>query len=161
MSLTGPVGAELAYQVIAKHYLPWSSDTSPASQQPLRIEVAYDKAELLTNEIVGCQVRVERPAPPTAEMVIVDVGIPAGFSPITSDLDKLVASGVIAKYSIPGRQVTLYVRSISPRQAFVASFRLVARYPVRAQAAPSKAYEYYTPTNRAVAAPGRIVVKSR
>jgi len=161
VSLTGPVGAELAYQVIAKHYLPWSSDTSPASQQPLRIEVAYDKAELLTNEIVGCQVRVERPAPPTAEMVIVDVGIPAGFSPITSDLDKLVASGVIAKYSIPGRQVTLYVRSISPRQAFVASFRLVARYPVRAQAAPSKAYEYYTPTNRAVAAPGRIVVKSR
>lgn len=161
VKLKGPASPELAYQVIAKHYLPWSSHSAPTAQQPLRIEVAYDREELLTNETVHCQVRVERPTAPAAEMVIVDVGVPAGFSPVTGDLDKLVASGAIAKYSVPGRQVTLYVRNISPARAFAASFRLVARYPVRAQAAPSQAYEYYTPANRAVAAPARLVVRPR
>jgi len=159
--LRAPAEAELAYQVIARHYLPWSSHTSATTPPPLRIAVTYDRDQLLTNDTVYCQVRVQRPTAPAADMVIVDVGVPAGFSPVASDLDRLVAAGAIAKYSIPGRQVTLYVRRISPGQAFSANFRLVARFPVRAQAAPSRAYEYYTPTNRAVAAPARLVVKSR
>ena len=41
------------------------------------------------------------------------------------------------------------------------SFRLRAKYPIRARTFPSEAYEYYEPEVRSVARPVQVVVGKR
>jgi hypothetical protein len=91
-------------------------------------------------------------------MVVVDLGIPPGFTVEAGDLAELVDQNVINKFSITGRQIIVYLEKIGAGQEISFSYRLRARYPIRAQAPASSAYEYYNPDNRAEAKPVEVTV---
>jgi uncharacterized protein YfaS (alpha-2-macroglobulin family) len=91
-------------------------------------------------------------------MLIVDLGVPPGFTPLTADLDALAANGQIERYELTGRQIILYLTNVPSGQVYDFTYRLQARFPIRAQTPNSTVYDYYTPEQQATEAPQRIVV---
>jgi hypothetical protein len=94
-----------------------------------------------------------------AGTLLVDLGLPPGFRPLTEDLDGLVAQGLIARYELTGRQILVYMTNVPSGQVYRLPYRLQARFPIRAQTPSSQAYDYYTPEKQDTATPQRIVVE--
>jgi len=150
----------LQYQVITEYYLPWDAVPPTATaEQGVRIDVAYDRTELQVNDIVNVTTEVELLAPGMAGTLLVDLGVPPGFSPLTEDLETLVDRGVIARYELTGRQILVYMTNVPSGQVYTLNYRLQARFPIQAQTPRSQAYDYYTPQKQDTEMPQRIIVK--
>ena len=150
----------LQYQVVTQFYLPWEAVTStPVAEKEVRIDVAYDRTTLQVNDVVNVTAEVELLAPGVAGTLLVDLGLPPGFRPLTEDLDGLVAQGLIARYELTGRQILVYMTNVPSGQLYRLPYRLQARFPIRAQTPSSQAYDYYTPEKQDTSTPQRIVVE--
>lgn len=146
------------YQITGVYYMPWK-DVLPKPGDLIDIELKYDRTELETNEIVTAAVKITYNGPGTANMVIVDLGIPPGFEVQAEDFGKLVDDGVIQKYSFTGRQTILYFDKIEAGKPITFSYRLKAKYPLRASAPESKAYLYYNPEIQDTTPPVTMTVR--
>lgn len=149
----------LLFQVSSRFYLPWDR-VPPPPEEPLQVQVRYDRSELQTHETVTCQVRVTNRRPTAAQMVIVDVGVPPGFEVLTDDLTALVERKRIQRFELTPRQVILYLDRIEGGRTVEWRFRLRAKLPVRAKTGPAVVYEYYAPQARGMAAPARLAVRA-
>ena len=147
----------LAYQIVAVHYLPWQEEPLPENQ-PLTIDVTYDAKTLKVDDTLGVKVKLEYHRNDVADMTLVDLGIPPGFAVMPEYFQGLKDEGIIEKYSMNGRQVTLYFREISSEQPIEFSYELKAKFPVKAKTPKSTAYQYYEPEIRAEAQPVEIEV---
>jgi len=161
----------LMYQVAGSYYLPWEM----LSRYPELIEggelvtldVTYDRAELAMNDTVGVDVTVTLNEG-QADSAIVDLGLPPGFSVEASDLQALVAyyqnapesyaGPRIKRYELTGRQIIIYVTDLTAGETLNFSYRLRARFPLRAQTPASAAYDYYNPTTSGEQAPLMLMV---
>lgn len=154
----------LAYQVVGSYFLPW--DARPANE-PLSIEVAYDRSQLAQNDIATATATVRNNLAKTANMVMVDLGIPPGFDLLTEDLQTYqeqsagLRSGRLQKFSLTATQAILYFDSFASGDTVKLKFRLRAKYPIRAHTFPSKVYEYYEPEVNAVARPIQLEVRQK
>jgi uncharacterized protein YfaS (alpha-2-macroglobulin family) len=140
----------MQYQIIGRYYVPWVK-RGPAAEG-LSIDVSYDRTKLAQNEVATAKVRVTNNTPATAKMIMVDLGIPPGFEPSGEDFAAFVDEsrnkngGKLEKYTITAKQVILYFDGLNARQRMEFSFKLRAKFPVRAQTFSSRVYEYYNPT---------------
>jgi len=149
----------LAYQIVAIHYLPWPEEQQLLEEPELTIDVKYDATTLKKDDTLGVNVKVQYHRDGTADMTIVDLGIPPGFDVLPEYFQGLKDEGMIEKYSITGRQVILYFREIKSEEPVVFSYELKAKFPVKAKTPKSTAYQYYEPEIRAEAQPVELVVK--
>jgi len=124
----------------------------------MAIEVGYDRTELAVNDVVTARAWISLLQEGVARMVLVDLGIPPGFSVLSEDLDRLVEKGVIARYELAGRQVIIYLENLSSQEALQFEYRLRARYPIKAKTPRSTVYDYYTPQTRGLQPPQEMVV---
>ena len=147
----------MLYQIVGRYYVPWS--VRPGPEEPMTIEVAYDKTELVVNDLVTASVKVTNQRPAAAQMVIVDLGIPPGFQVTVPDLEKLVAEGAVEKYELTGRQIILYFEEIAASATVEFAYSLRAKFPLRAQTPKSRVYQYYNPEVSGDAAPEELVVE--
>jgi len=154
----------LAYQIVGSYFLPW--DQKPASE-PLSIDVAYDRTRLVQDDIATASATVRNNLDKTANMVMVDLGIPPGFDLLSEDLqdyqDKSAGlkSGHLSKFSLTATQAILYFDSFAPGDKVTVKFRLRAKYPIRARTFKSRVYEYYDPEVNPVARAARLEVRKR
>jgi uncharacterized protein YfaS (alpha-2-macroglobulin family) len=154
----------LAYQVVGRYFVPWSE--RPANEA-LSIDVAYDRTRLAQDDIATATATVRNNLTKTANMVMIDLGIPPGFDLLSEDLqdyrEKSAGrrSGRLEKFSMTATQAMLYFNSIAPGDTVRLSFRLRAKYPIRAQTFPSRAYEYYDPDVNSVARPVQLEVAKK
>lgn len=154
----------LAYQVVGSYFLPW--DKKPA-QEPLSIDVAYDRTRLAQDDIATATATVRNNLRGTAKMVMVDLGIPPGFDLLTEDLEAYkeksagLKSGTLSKFSLTATQAILYFDSFAPGETVKLKFRLRAKYPIRVRTFESRVYEYYDPEVSAVARPVELEVRQR
>ena len=154
----------LAYQVVGSYFLPW--DERPAVE-PLSIDVAYDRTSLAQDDIATATATVKNNLDKTANMVMLDLGIPPGFELLSEDLqayqDKSssLKSGHLSKFSLTATQAILYFDSFAPGDAVKLKFRLRAKYPIRARTLRSRVYEYYDPEVSSVARPVQLEVRKR
>ena len=154
----------VAYQMVGRYFVPW-----PSSQQreALSIEVAYDRTHLAQNELVSATATIHNNLRATANMVMVDLGIPPGFDLLSEDLQDLIEktaqakTGRLEKFSLTATQAILYFDSVSAGQTVKIAFRLRAKYPIRAKNFASRVYEYYDPTVSATAAPIQFEVSKK
>ena len=158
LEVSGKETRGLLYQVTTVYYVPWKE--APA-QGPIDIRVTYDRTELAVNETVTARVEVTL-WEGRAQWVIVDLGVPPGFSVLTEDLDALVARTAdaptrVKRYEWTGRQVILYLENLSGTVEL--EYRLRARFPMRAWSPASTVYDYYNPTLRATQMPMQMVVE--
>jgi alpha-2-macroglobulin-like protein len=154
----------LAYQIVGRYFTPW--DERPAFE-PLSIDVAYDRTKLSQNDIATATVTVRNNLSKTANMVMVDFGIPPGFDLLSEDLQSLQEKtagakiGRLEKFSLTATQAILYFNALSPKQTLTLSFRVRAKYPIRAHTFQSRVYEYYDPDVNSIARPVRLEVSER
>lgn len=154
----------IAYQVVGRAFVPWPS---AAPREALTIDVAYDRTKLAENDIVNATAAIHNNLRATANMVMVDLGIPPGFDLLSEDLQDLVEksagakTGSLEKFNLTATQAILYFDSVGPNQTVKVTFRLRAKYPIRAKTFESRVYEYYNPQVSAVAAPAQFEVTQR
>jgi uncharacterized protein YfaS (alpha-2-macroglobulin family) len=158
----------LAYQVVGRYFTPWPPKTlNPTVPEPLTINVTYDRTHLAQNDIATATATIRNNRNATANMVMVDLGIPPGFDLLSEDLqdfqDKSPAAkpGHLEKFSMTATQAILYFNALSPEQTLTLHFRLRAKYPIRAKNFESKVYEYYDPAVNAIASPIQFEVEAR
>ncbi len=152
-------GAAMTYQVVGRYFLPWDQVRREEGKAPLDIALSYDRTTLEKDDTLNATVRVNYNDENPTFMVIVDLGIPPGFAVDPTAFNEAVAKKQIEKYSIGGRQVTLYLGNIAKGAPFQLQYALKAKYPIRAKTPKSTVYEYYNPDRRAEAAPIEILVK--
>lgn len=145
------------YQVVGRYYMPWKAAEKPGTDA-LSIEVQYDKTRLAKDDAVTAKVTVTNNTPAKLGMVVVDLGIPPGFTVDAGDFAELVGSEKIDRFNLTGRQAIIYLETVGGRQKLEFSYTLRARYPLKAQAPKSTVYEYYNPENRSDAKPVGIEV---
>jgi len=154
----------LAYQVVGSYFLPW--DKQPDTE-PLSIGVTYDRTHLAQDDIATATATIKNNMPKSANMVMVDLGIPPGFDLLSEDLQAYLEksagmkSGRLEKFNMTATQAILYFDSIAPSDTVVLHFRLRAKYPIRARTFQSKVYEYYDPDVHSVAAPAQFEVRKK
>ena len=135
--------------------------------KPLSIDVTYDRTRLAQDDIATATATVKNNLAASANMVMVDLGIPPGFDLLSEDLQDYQEksagrkSGRLEKFSLTATQAILYFDSIGPGETVKLSFRLRAKYPIRARTFPSRAYEYYDPDVNSVARPVHLEVSKK
>jgi hypothetical protein len=149
----------MLYQIVGRHYLPWRADEK-ALQEPLTIDVNYDKTHIEKDDMVSCNVRISNNRPAAANMVIVDLGVPPGFAVQSDGLQKMVEQKTIEKYTLTGRQIIVYLSKIGPRAELRLSYQLRAKFPVKAKTPASRVYEYYDPSVENFAKPVMLEIKN-
>jgi len=148
----------MLYQIVGRYYLPWI--TRPDGRQELMsIEVNYDKTRLEKDDLLTCSVRVSNNRPATANMVMVDLGVPPGFTVQPERLQELVENKTIEKYTLTGRQIIIYVRKIDANASLNFSYQLKAKFPVKAKTPTSRVYEYYDPSVEDFAEPVLLEIR--
>jgi uncharacterized protein YfaS (alpha-2-macroglobulin family) len=158
LSITGRAAAAAGYQVLARHYLPQAA--SPAAEQPLSIDLAYDRTKLTVGDTVGVTATVVNQTSVEAPMVLVDLPIPPGFAIETAALERLVAEHMIAKYQLTSRSVIVYLRALPPGVPLSLAYRLNTSMPVKVAAQPAVAYEYYNPDVQAAGTTTQLTVSA-
>jgi uncharacterized protein YfaS (alpha-2-macroglobulin family) len=126
----------------------------------MSIDVKYDKTTLAKDDTVTCAVEVRQNRPGASGMVVVDLGIPPGFAVEAGDLAELVGSKVIQKYNLTGRQIIVYLETVESGKPVRLTYRLRAKFPIKAKTPRSMAYEYYDPDNKAFAKPVEMTVET-
>jgi A-macroglobulin TED domain/Alpha-2-macroglobulin family/Carboxypeptidase regulatory-like domain/A-macroglobulin receptor binding domain/MG2 domain/Alpha-2-macroglobulin bait region domain len=154
----------LAYQIVGRYFMPW--DEKPIGE-PLAIDVVYDRTKLAQNDIATATVTIRNNLSKTANMVMVDLGIPPGFDLLSEDLQSFQEkkagdkAGRLEKFSLTSTQAILYFNALSPKQTVTLNFRLRAKYPIRARTFQSRVYEYYNPDINSTARPVQLEVRER
>ncbi len=155
----------LAYQVAGRYFVPWNDKPE---REALSIDVSYDRTRLEQAQIATATATVRNRVGTTANMVMVDLGIPPGFDLLSEDLDsyreksiakKSGASGTV--HSHANSEAILYFDSIAAGDGLKLSFRLRAKYPVRASTFASRVYEYYDPEVSSLARPVLFEVRKK
>ncbi len=164
----------LMYQITGSYYLPWDvlakyPELSPAKDL-VAIDVAYDRSQLSVNDTVNVSVTISLTEPGArSESAIIDLGLPPGFTVEAEDLAALVAYyndvpqdyqfAQIQRYELTGRQIILYLTNLSGGNPLQFSYRLRAKYPLRAQVPATSAYDYYNPDLSGEQGPQMLVVQ--
>jgi uncharacterized protein YfaS (alpha-2-macroglobulin family) len=154
----------LAWQIVGRSFIPW---TEKPAAEPLSIRVAYDRTHLAENDIATATATIRNNLPKVANMVMVDLGIPAGFDLLSEDLQSFqeksaaAGNGRLEKFSLTPTQAILYFNALSPGQTVTFRYRLRAKYPIRAHTFASRVYEYYDPQVSASAPPVQLEVSRR
>ncbi|TNF26524.1 MAG: hypothetical protein EP329_21160 [Deltaproteobacteria bacterium] len=142
----------LMYQVVWNYWMPGDA-LPPVQSNSLDIAVAWDKTQLEVSDIATCTATVQNLTGAQLDMVMVDLGVPPGFTVLTDKLDEQVASGAIMKYELPGQQVSFYLDKIPANGTVQLVFDAQAKYPLNAQATGSVAYLYYDTDTRSETEP--------
>jgi molecular chaperone DnaK (HSP70) len=147
-------------QITAEYYLPWDEvPPEPVGQEPLSVEVSYDRTALAVQDEVTVTVWLNLNAPGTAQMVLLDLGVPPGFTVLDEDLQALVVQGLIERFELTGRQIIVYLTDLPSGQPLTFQYGLQARIPLRVQIPASLVYDYYSPDRRGEERPLLITVE--
>ncbi len=150
----------LLYQIVGRCYVPWSQAGQPQpGQEPMSIKVAYDKTTLAQDDTATVTVSIHNNTNAVAEMPLVDVGVPPGFTVNPEKLEEAVTAKTISKYTVAARQIIVYMEKLEPGQTVTLTYQIKAKYPIKARTPLSKVYPYYNPEKVAVSAPQDILVR--
>jgi hypothetical protein len=150
----------LMYQIVGRHFEPWKKPPSPTAPA-LDVSVEYDRTKLSTSDLLRAKATLRYNGRVPTYMVIVDLGIPPGFTVDGGDFAEMVKAKQIEKFTVTARQVTLYLGDVKPGGVKSFEYALKPKYPIKAKTPATVAYEYYTPANRAAAQPVELVVSEK
>ncbi|WP_340819604.1 alpha-2-macroglobulin family protein [Methanolobus sp. WCC4] len=119
----------------------------------IELDVDYDSTDVAVNDIVTVNATVKYNgiqgidgSISSSGMMIVDLAVPTGFSPVSSSLEAARDNeDKITRYEIAGRKVIFYIDDMQPGEVLNFSMQVQALFPVKAVVSESKAYSYYNP----------------
>ena len=158
IELVEPSCTGTTYQITARHHRLERPTAAPSS--PLSIELSFDRTSLRLDETVTATAVVQNRSDATAPMLLLELPIPAGFTPDRSDFEQLVRANQIAKFQQNPRAMVVYLRGLAAGGRFTLTYRLVATQPVRVTSPAAVAFEYYAPENRSSSQPTTLTVEA-
>src|SRR5262245_50165742 len=150
----------MMYQVVGRYFEPWKKAIE-TKRPVLDVAVDYDRTNLSTSDLLRAKATLKYQGEIPTYMVIVDLGIPPGFTADAGDFAEMVGKKQIQKFSITQRQVTLYIGDVKPGDVKAFEYSLKPKYPIKAKTPATVAYEYYTPANKATSQPVEVTVTER
>lgn len=157
VKIEGTNNLSLPYQVVTSYYLPWQKEKE---KKALDFQIQYSKKELEVDELINLKVSLQYNRPQPTYMVVLKVGIPAGFEVLTENLEKLVGSK-IERFEASGGLLTLYLGRVAQGESLALSLPVRASGPLKVKTPPSVAYEYYSPEVRSEVEPVELLVKKK
>lgn len=151
----------LMYQIVGRHFEPWKQEIQPTIKPALDINVSYDRTKLSTKDILKAKATLKYQGDVPTFMVMVDLGIPPGFTVESGDFAEMVGKKQVQRFTVTARTVTLYLGDVKPGDVLNFEYTLKPKYPLRARTPATVAYEYYTPANRVEARPVEITVEDK
>lgn len=147
----------MMYQLVGRYFEPWKKLL--VEKKPiLDVSVVYDRTSLSTADLLRAKATLKYQGDIPTYMVIVDLGIPPGFTADAGDFAEMAGKKQIQKFTMTSRQVTLYIGDVKPGDSLTFEYGLKPKYPIKAKTPATVAYEYYTPANLATAAPAELTV---
>lgn len=137
--------------------LPWRQQGEDDGK-PLALTVDYAARKVDVGDVVPVDVQLTYRGTEASGMALVELGVPAGLTPMMEDLASL-KSGRVAKFQLSGGKLRLYLDRLSPGERLKLSLRFKATMPVDTKGAGSLAYLYYDPAVRASAPPVAVAVR--
>lgn len=138
--------------------LPWRQQGEDDGK-PLALSVEYGTRKADVGGIVPVKVQLAYRGTEASGMALVELGIPAGLTPLPEDLEALRSARQVAKYQLAGGKVRLYLDRLQPGAKLALSLRFKATSQVDTQGVGSLAYLYYEPAVRAEAPPVAVAVR--
>lgn len=111
----------------------------------LRLTTKLKSQNVAEDEIALLSAELRNASKQPQTMVVAIIGLPAGLVPQEDSLELLVEAGAIDAYSLAGRRVFCYWRSIAADKLIKFNFRLHAITPGRYGAPPSCAFSCSRP----------------
>ncbi|MDP3236074.1 MAG: MG2 domain-containing protein [Myxococcales bacterium] len=137
--------------------LPWRQQGDDDGK-PLALTVDYAARKVDVGDVVPVDVQLTYRGTEASGMALVELGVPAGLTPMMEDLQSL-KTGRVAKFQLSGGKLRLYLDRLSPGERLKLSLRFKATMPVDTKGAGSLAYLYYDPAVRASAPPVAVAVR--
>ena len=128
------------------------------------IDVDYSADHIEVDDLITVSAKVEFVPPVALEagMVVLDIAVPTGFSPVVETVETLVNdNSKVKRFDVAGRKVVLYIEDMLPNESFEIQIDARALHPVRAQRVTSEVYSYYNPQWRAENLGERVTVAER
>ncbi len=150
---------EAVVQVVRRFNLP---EVEHETRQVFDIDVDYGTDHVNVDDliIVSVDVRFTPFEPVEAGMVVLDIAVPTGFTPVTDSIEALVdGTTKLKRFDIAGRKVILYLEDLLPNESIALEFSARAVHPVKAKATTSEVYSYYNPEMRGETLAGAITVE--
>jgi alpha-2-macroglobulin-like protein len=149
------------YQIVGRYYVPWQQVAIPelAQEGPISLDVSYDKTKLAQDDTATVTVKIHNHSERVAEMPLIDLGIPPGFTVIPDNLDAAVQAKTISKYTVAARQVIVYMDELAGGKTVTLTYQVRAKFPIKARTPLSKVYPYYNPERVAFSVPQDILVQ--
>jgi len=158
ISLSGDNKMPYVLDVFYRTEKPVSDDACP-----VRIEQSLSAEKATAGEMVQLAVKLENTSGKGQPMTIAVIGLPAGLSPRSEQLEDLKGAGVFDYYEQNARELVLYWRSLSPDvkgdAAIEMNFDLIAEIPGRFTAPASRAYLYYTAESKHWVDPVKVEIE--
>ncbi|HEV3078950.1 MAG TPA: alpha-2-macroglobulin family protein, partial [Gemmataceae bacterium] len=158
LTIAERTGSAAGYQVALRYHVP--DGGMPEKQEPLAIDISYDRTELAVGSTVTATATVLNRMDQAAPMVILDLPIPPGFAIDADDLAGLVTKGTIAKYQLNPRSALIYLRELEPGKPLTLAYHLRATMPVKVTASAARAYEYYDTQKQGLSKPAKFTVSA-
>jgi CD109 antigen len=159
LTLSEKTGTAAGYQVMFRYHVP--EEPKPAAQEPLAVQLKYDSNKVAVNGVIKATAQVSNRMAQPAAMVMVDLPVPPGFTPLTEDFAALVGKpNGIARFQVTPRQVIVYLTGLpagAPKPLEL-NYRLRATTPVKVRAPGARAYEYYAPERQGQSAGTELTV---
>ena len=123
------------------------------------MSVEYGARKIDVGGVVPVDVSLAYRGTEASGMALVELGVPAGLTPLNEDVEALRASGRVAKFQLAGGKVRLYLDRLAPGTTLKFSLRFKATMAVETAGTGSLAYLYYDPAVRASAPPVAVAVR--
>ena len=153
--------AKPCFQLVGNYCLPWAAQVQAEYAPTVTVDVKYDRTTITRGQAVGVAATVKNTSSSVARMVMVDVGVPPGFTPEHSSLDTLLRKQIINRYEVTGRQIIFYLPDMAPATQIEINFDVRAKYLICAKSGQASAWPYYEPHKAFVAQPTLVTVTEK
>jgi prenyltransferase beta subunit len=130
----------LMYQIVGRYFEPWPK-LLVEKKPVLDVSVEYDRTSLSTADLLRAKATLKYQGDIPTYMVIVDLGLPPGFTTDPGDFAEMVGRKQIQKFTVTARQVTLYIGDVKPGDVKVFEYGLKPKYPIKAKTPATVAYD--------------------
>ena len=150
-------------QVVHRYNMP---EVERETVEMFRIDVDYGSDHVAVDDLIDISASITFTPPAglnvEAGMVVLDVAVPTGFTPLDETVRAIVEEHPrVKRREVAGRKVIFYIEDLVPGQPLHLRFQARAQYPVRARPVTSQVYSYYTPNWREETLGGGVVVAKR
>ena len=142
-------GGDAIVQVVHRFNRP-EAEIQPVDIFTLDVDYSPDSINVDDLISVSATVSFVPPSELDVGMVVLDIGIPTGFSPVIETVETLVTDNAkIWRYDIAERKVVLYLEDLVVNETINVQFDAKALHPIITQPVTSQVYSYYNPQWRA------------